>query len=499
MNTMGTGRNRLLIWACGICLLGAAVVVVAQRRPVFQAPIARDARELSRLFRSVAKAATPSVVSIESRGKPIRVRTNIPFGDNELFREFFRNDPRFREFQDKTPEERELPAPVGRGSGFIIDKSGVIVTNSHVVKGAEHVKVRLHDGREFTATDIKQDPRSDIAILHIDAPQDLMPVRFGNSDQMQVGDWVLAVGSPFGYDLSVTAGIISAKGRGPRINEREDYLQTDAAINPGNSGGPLLNLNGEVIGINTAISSRNGSYNGIGFAVPVNMAQWVIDQLVDAGKVTRAYLGVKMQPIDDALSRSLKIPIGQGVIVAEVMPDSPAAESELQELDVILELDAKKVTSPKSLQAIVEKLKVDKTYQMTVLRDGRRKKLDLTVRPLPENYSLLGTKPRRSEPEKPKNEAFDDLGLEIEEITPEIQKQLNLKGVKGVRVSSVKVNSPAQREGIRTSDIIEKVGFTRVTSPKEFREAIKMSSISDGIRLLVRGQDGKRVVVIEAE
>ncbi|MCH7685205.1 MAG: trypsin-like peptidase domain-containing protein, partial [Planctomycetes bacterium] len=208
---------------------------------------------------------------------------------------------------------------MGRGSGFIIDESGVIVTNSHVVEGAEHVKVRLHDGREFIATDIKQDPRSDIAILHIDAPGGLLkPVRFGNSDQMQVGDWVLAVGSPFGYDLSVTAGIISAKGRGPRINEREDYLQTDAAINPGNSGGPLLNLNGEVIGINTAISSRNGSYNGIGFAVPINMAQWVIQQLVAEGKVTRAYLGVKMQPIDAALSRSLKIPIGEGVIVAEL-------------------------------------------------------------------------------------------------------------------------------------------------------------------------------------
>ena len=205
MNTLGTGRNRLLVWACGICLLGVAAVV-AQRRSVSQAPVARDARELSHLFRAVAKAATPSVVSIEARGKPIRVRSNFPFGDNELFRELFRNDPRFREFQNQTPEERELPAPVGRGSGFIIDESGVIVTNSHVVKGAEHVKVRLHDGREFTATDIKQDPRSDIAILQIDAPVGLKAVRFGNSDHMQVGDWVLAVGSPllpsFGFHRS---------------------------------------------------------------------------------------------------------------------------------------------------------------------------------------------------------------------------------------------------------------------------------------------------------
>ncbi|MCH7990309.1 MAG: Do family serine endopeptidase [Planctomycetes bacterium] len=498
MNTLGTGRNRLLVWACGICLLGA-VAVVAQRRPVSQTPVARDAQELSRLFRSVSKAATPSVVSIEVRGKPIRVRGNLPFGDNELFRELFKNDPRFREFQNQSPEERELPAPVGRGSGFIIDESGVIVTNSHVVNGAEHVKVTLHDGREFTATDIKQDPRSDIAILHIDVPGGLKAVRFGNSDLMQVGDWVLAIGSPFEYDLSVTAGIISAKGRGPRINEREDYLQTDAAINPGNSGGPLLNLNGEVIGINTAISSRNGSYNGIGFAVPINMAQWVIDQLVDEGKVTRAYLGVKMQEINAALARSNKISIGQGVIVAEIMSDSPAAESELQELDVILELDGKKVTSPKRLQAIVEKLTVDKTYQMTVLRDGRRMKLDITVRPLPESYSLLGTIPRPSEPKKPEKESFDDLGLEVEELTPEIQKQLNLKDATGVLVRSVKVNSPAQRAGIRTLDIIEKVGSTRVTSPKEFREAIKKSSLPDGIRLLVRDQSGKRVVVIEAE
>jgi serine protease Do len=498
MNTMGSGRNRLLVWACGICLLGA-VAVVAQRRPVSQAPVARDAQQLSIVFRSVAKAATPSVVSIEARGKPIRVRGNLPFGGNELFRELFKNDPRFREFQNQTPEERELPAPVGRGSGFIIDESGVIVTNSHVVKGAEHVKVRLHDGREFTATDIKQDPRSDIAILHIDVPEGLTPVRFGNSDKMQVGDWVLAIGNPFEYDLSVTAGIISAKGRGAKINEREDYLQTDAAINPGNSGGPLLNLNGEVIGINTAISSRNGSYNGIGFAVPINMAQWVIDQLVDAGKVTRAYLGVKMQTIDAALARSNKISVGQGVIVSEIMLDTPAAESDLQELDIILELDGKKVTSPKSLQAIVEKLKVNKAFQMTVLRDGRRKKLDITVRPLPESYSLLGTIPRRAEPEKFEKKSFDDLGLEVEELTPEIQKQLNLKDAEGVFVSSVKVNSLAHRAGIRTLDIIEKVGFARVTSPKEFHEAIKKSSLSDGIQLHVRGPGGKRVAVIEAE
>ena len=206
-----------------------------------------------------------------------------------------------------------------------------------------------------------------------------------------------------------------------------------------------------------------------------------------------------MQKIDAALSRSNKIPIGEGVIVTEIMSDSPAAESELQELDVLLELDGIKVTSPKNLQAIVEKLKVDTTYQITVLRDGRRRKFDMTVRPLPENYSLLGTTPRRTKSEKPQNESFDDLGLELAELTPEIQKQLNLKDVRGVLVRSVKVNSPAQIAGIRTSDIIEKVGSTRVTSPKEFREAIKKSSLSDGIQLLVRDQGGKRVVVIEAE
>ena len=266
-------RNWIVAVLAALLLVGAAVGM-AQRESGRGAAVntAADEHELSSVFRHITKQALPSVVSIETIGKAVEVTRSPFFDERSPFRRFFENDPQLREFFEELPRQ-QLPPSHGMGSGFIIDPSGIILTNNHVVRNAERVKVKLQDGREFVATDVKTDPRSDVAIVRIEADRPLPVLPLGNSDRIEIGDWVLAVGSPFGLQGTVTAGIISAKGRGPGIASREDFLQTDAAINPGNSGGPLLNLNGEAIGINTAISTRSGGYDGIGFAIPINMAK----------------------------------------------------------------------------------------------------------------------------------------------------------------------------------------------------------------------------------
>ena len=223
------------------------------------------------------------------------------------------------------------------GSGVIVDPSGVILTNNHVVAGGGEIMVRLSDGREFKAFDIKTDPTTDLAVLHIKSKEPLPAAKLGDSKKVEVGDWVLALGEPFGLEGTVTAGIVSAKGRGIGINEREDYIQTDAAINPGNSGGPLVNLDGEVIGINTAISSNTGGYQGVGFAIPIDLAKWVGEQLVKSGTVHRAYLGVMIQPVSQSLAEQFNVKVHEGVLVTQVQPHTPAAKAGMKAGDIILD------------------------------------------------------------------------------------------------------------------------------------------------------------------
>ncbi len=365
-------RNGSLILAGGVAFLGLSAAVMAQREApklvppaanglVAAGPVApaaddaalrglADARSLSAAFRQVSKSAVPAIVSIDTERKARVIEADedgpqtfgdaFPFDGDSPFGELFRNDPRLREmFKNRGP--RREPGSRGQGSGFVIDPSGIIMTNNHVVEGADKVTVRMSDGRVFTATDFKGDPKSDVAIVRIKADAPLATLPLGDSDRTEVGEWVLAVGSPFGLDLTVTAGIVSAKGRGPKITEREDFIQTDAAINPGNSGGPLLNLNGEVIGMNTAISTRSGGYDGVGFAVPVNMARWAANQLVEHGTVRRAYLGVAIQPVDAELAGQFGVPINGGAVVTQVMDGSPAEGAKLQPGDVVIRLDGK--------------------------------------------------------------------------------------------------------------------------------------------------------------
>ena len=270
------------------------------------------------------------------------------------------------------------PGESGLGSGLIIDALGVILTNAHVVRDGREITVRLHDGREYKAIKVHTDPKADLAVLRIEGAEHLTAAKLGNSDELEVGDWVLALGNPFGLEGTVTAGIISAKGRGIGLNERESFIQTDAAINPGNSGGPLVNLDGEVIGINTAISSNSGGNEGVGFAIPINLAKWVAKQLTDGETVHRARLGVMIQPLTHELAQQFGVKAHEGVLVAGVTPDSPAAKVGFKAGDVIVEFAGKAVASPQELQGLVEESPIGKQQTVTILRDGKRVELKVS-------------------------------------------------------------------------------------------------------------------------
>jgi serine protease Do len=280
----------------------------------------------------------------------------------------------------------------------------------------------------------------------------------------------------------------------PGINEREDYFQTDAAINPGNSGGPLVNLNGEVVGINTAISSRGGGFDGIGFAIPVNMAKWIANQLVETGEVQRAYLGVSIQQVNSDLAEKFQVPVGEGALVTQVFPDSPADEAGLQSGDIVVELNGVKVEGPADLQNEVEKLAIGKPYEVVVLRDGERVRQSVTVRKMPGDYS------RSSRPDSASSDdaqEYDKLGLSVQDLTDELAEKLGFESRGGVVVVSVETDSPAERAGLKAGDVLEKVGKTTVKSVEDFHKAVEAADLKDGILVLVRNQSGSRFVVLQ--
>ncbi len=495
-----------IVGVVGIICLAINFSDVLPRRVVTAAPGAVDARKLSVTFREVARDVLPSIVAIETRGKASAMNGIDPSDEENSLDELFKQHPQFRDFFRDRPKQREAPKARGMGSGFVIDEAGIILTNSHVVRGADEVKVRLHDGHDYIATEVKMDDNSDIAVLRIKNAKNLRAIRLGDSDHAEIGDWVLAVGNPFDVGMTVTAGIISAKSRGLGIARREDFLQTDAAINPGNSGGPLLNLDGEVIGINTAISSRSGGSEGIGFAIPVNMVKWISQQLITHGKVRRAYLGIQIQPLTSALSRSLKLEGVDGALIARIGKDSPAANAKLQEGDVILELNGQKVATTQMLQTVVERLEIDKTYKALIVREGAKLEIPITVREMPEDFLVGGTgRPgngggRGRQTPKPKEESFNTIGLQVKELTENVAKELGFDDkVTGVIVSGVDPNGAAFQAGISVGQVIEKVGGKKITSLKDFEEALKTASLKDGVTLLVSSPTGKSFVVVQSD
>lgn len=487
-------RQNLLLMLTG----GALVVTgmaVAHRPEAVAVPPLPKVEDLSGTFRQIAADAVPSIVSIESmtRGKQIPAAPASPFDNDSPFRQFFRNDPQLEEFFKNRGQRRMMTPPrQSMGSGFIINANGTILTNSHVVKGADQVKVRLHDGREFIAKDIKLDARTDVAIIKIEAP-DLKPIRLGDSRAVEVGDWVLAIGSPFGLDMTVTAGIISAKGRNHRITERADFLQTDAAINPGNSGGPLISMRGEVIGINTAIATESGGYDGIGFAIPTHIAGWVSEQLMSTGEVKRGYIGTQIQSVDARTAQKFNVKLNEGAMVHSVLPGSPAEKAGVEPGDVILNLNGQKIDSPAALQGVVEQLTIGKSYPLEIVREGKRQKLNVTIEQFTKELAEAG--PSENGQEK-SDSKFDQYGLQLHSLTRDLAKQFGLKATTGLVVTEVEEGSAAAQSGIKPGDMIEKAGGQTMNSVEDYQKASTESAGGDGFVLNVRSSNGRRFFVI---
>jgi serine protease Do len=344
----------------------------------------RQAKTLSRAFRNAAETAMPSVVTLIAKAKPKAGE------ERERLRELL-EDPRFRRLFPELPDtpdgdaEPHLPSLTTQvGSGVIIDASGIILTNNHVVEDADEVVARLEDGQELKVVEIKTDPQSDLAVVRIQTDQKLRAAKLGDSSVLDIGDWVLAIGSPFELDTTVSAGIISGKGRGIDKIRRGKLLQTDAAINPGNSGGPLINLDGEVVGINTAIASSSGGYQGIGFAIPIDRAKWVSKELLTHGKVRRAGLGIRIDELTPPTAEKLKLAARSGVYVAEVFDDSPADQAGMRNNDVIVEFAGERVFGPRDLQDLVEQKPIDSRQVVKVMRSGQPVTLTVTLRALRE-------------------------------------------------------------------------------------------------------------------
>lgn len=462
-----------------------------------------EAKTLSRAFRKAAEMVSPAVVTISSKTKaqPIRRQQapGMPKGANPFkgtpFEDFFNgHDFNFngREFGGMQPRRE------GMGSGVIVDKSGIIVTNNHVVDGADEVTVKLADGREFKAEDIKTDPQTDLAVLRIKGAGTLPAAALGDSDELEIGDWVIAIGNPFGLDHTVSAGIISGKGRELESTSRAKFLQTDAAINPGNSGGPLADLNGEVVGINTAIASSNGSFAGIGFAIPSNTVKWVMQQLIKHGSVERAYLGVAIGEVNRELAEKFGVERGEGVLVSEVFPDSPAAAAGVKEGDVIIRFEDHKVHSPRDLQERVERMPAGSQGSLEVVRDGKVRTLTVTAKPLPKNFGLAQRRHQNDEGDSNTQTAESSkLGLQVSDMTSEQAESLGFKGFNGVLISKVESDSPAAEQGLQEGMLVMKIGKKTVKNVEEFEAAVKGESLKDGVLLLVRTKAGNRFVVLQ--
>ncbi len=424
-------------------------------------------------FSELVNRVKPSIVNISTttviKGPTMQDRfmgpgqTN-PFKDffgEEFFDKFFGNSPR-REYK-----QRSL------GSGLIIDREGYILTNNHVIEKAQTIKVKLSDDKEYDAAVIGRDQKTDIALIKINAKQPLPAATFGDSDKLAVGDWVVAIGNPFGLEHTVTAGIVSAKGRVIGAGPYDDFIQTDASINPGNSGGPLLNLKGEVVGLNTAIVSGG---QGIGFAIPINVAKDMLPQLKTKGKVARGWMGVVIQKVTPEIAKNFALAESEGALVADVMEGSPAEKAGIKRGDVIVSYNGKKVKDNDQLPRLVGATEIGKKVKVGLIREGKQVEAEIVIAELQEEGLRASKKP----------EVEKDFGLVVQDITPEIAKHLNLKDKRGVIVTDVLPGSPAQDGDIRSGDIIKEIGRKPIRNLADFREAMKRVNIKEGVVMLIR-------------
>ncbi len=453
------------------------------------------AKRLGEAFAQIAEQVSDGVVSISTEKEmtyynPFNSPFESPF---DFFFRFF-DDENFRMPRKRQPQkpdtDKKQRVPVGTGSGFVISEDGYIVTNSHVVENVDKIVVKLNNGKEYTAKKIGTDPETDVALIKIEE-RGLKPLRLGNSDKIRVGEWVIAIGNPFGLEHTVTAGIVSAKGRGNlNIVDYSDFIQTDAAINPGNSGGPLLNLDGEVIGMNTAIFSTNRfapGYMGIGFAIPINMVQYVINQLRDKGSVERGFLGVGIQNIEPKLAEWLGIKETQGALVTEVQNGSPAEKAGIKKDDVIVEFNGYPVTDAPSLRNRVASTKPGTRAKVGIIRNGERIDLEVEVGKKPSEGGVTVTT------EEGKNV---ELGMSVQNLTEELAKQFGYEEKEGVLVTAVEPNSPAYLKGIREGTIIKEVNRVPVRNVNEFEDALNKSKGKDSVLLKVKNEKGSEFYVV---
>lgn len=431
-------------------------------------------------FAELTRAVSPSVVNISTTQEVKRGSGPFPpfgpGGEDDPFGEFFGNP--FERFfgQPRRPfRARSL------GSGFIIDAKGLILTNNHVVENADEIVVKLNTGKEYKAKVVGRDPKTDIALIAIeDGPSDLPAVTLGDSSALRVGEWVVAIGNPFGLENTVTAGIVSALGRHINQGPYDNFIQTDAAINPGNSGGPLLNTKGEVVGINTAIFSRGGGNIGIGFAIPIDLAREIMPQLREKGRVTRGWLGVMIQKVTPDIAESLGLDEAQGALVADVVGDGPAAAAGLEQGDVIVEYDGNPVLDSAELPLMVARTPVGKEVELTVIRNKERKRFKVTIAELKDDEG----------PVEGRADGGLDLGLALQTLTPDLAENLGLeRGLKGVVVTRVEPGGAAAEAGIRRGDVILEVNRTAVKDVAAYNKAVREAPKGKSLLFLVRRGD----------
>lgn len=460
----------------------------------------KSLRETGKAFTSVARTVSPSVVYIRSEGVMTEQEMSdfpFPFGEggpfqDDLFKRFFGDQFQFPQMpQSEAPESKRRA--VGQGSGFIFkSKDGLfsdksyILTNSHVVAGADKIHVQLNDGREYDAEVVGTDPQSDVAVLRIKVGG-VPALALGNSSSLEVGEWVIAIGSPFGLSHSVTVGVVSAKGRSSLgISDYEDFIQTDAAINPGNSGGPLVNIDGEVIGINTAIMSRSGGYMGVGFAIPIDLAKGIADQLMDNGEVVRGYLGIIIQELTPELARSFGVDQNLGILIAQVTEDSPASEAGLKQGDVIINYQGKPVKKVGDFRNQVSLTLPGSREQLTIIRDGKQRNISVTIGTLSKDKMVAGAS----------TQSTDEIGLTVQTITPQLAEQLNAKAGEGVVITQVKPNSIAASAGIEPGSIIVQVNRKPIKNAEDFKREVKKSSASKSILLLIKKNNMQQFIAL---
>ncbi len=424
------------------------------------------ARSLGQAFVEVAKKVQPAVVNVTTE-KTITMKPWERFGDDFFkgspFEDFFRG---FGSPRERGKEYRQKQR--SGGSGVIVDKEGYILTNNHVVEGADKVKVRLNDGREFTATTKGQDPRTDLAVLHIKA-KDLPAAILGDSDKLEVGEWAIAIGSPFGLEHTVTVGVISAKGRsGLGTGTYEDFIQTDASINPGNSGGPLINIDGEVIGINAMIIQPG---TGIGFAIPINMAKQILNDLIKQGKVVRPWLGISVQDLTPEMMEYFKVKEKEGVLVGQVYPGTGAEKAGLASGDIIKSVDDKVIKNVNELVKEIQKKKVGQKVKLNIIRDGKAMTIEVTTASMPDKPELAKEK-----------EVEEKLGARVQELTPQLALRYRISVIKrGVVVTGVEEGSLADEIGLEEGDVILEINRKKIETIKDFEKAVKDANIDKGI------------------